>query len=306
MFALSKNPLARRVLRPAAVLVDRRVTRHTDRLRPEIEELRREVAALRAEHSSLGLLVDGTARSGPRTPTAAQLDTLVGQVAAVTGAPRAVARRNVVLAYRNVIALEMLGVGRLAGSTQNVCGKLATVPLLAPADHPDVLEIGTLYGLFAASLLRMLHRAGIEPRLTIVDPLAGSQLQPGTREAADPTGTPVRLDVLRANLAFGGTPGAEARIVRGFSGDDDVRTRVSDRAYGVIVVDGDHSADGVRADLEWAEKIAAPGGTIVIDDYGDARWHEVKQAADQHLSRPGSRFELLGTASTSAFLRVRD
>jgi hypothetical protein len=306
MFALSNSPLVRRLLRPAAHLVDRRVTRQTNRLRPEIEELRREVAALRDERSSLGLLVDGTARSGPRTPTPAQLDTLVRQVSRVTGASQDTARRNIVIAYRNVIALEMLGAGRLAGSTQNVCGKLATIPLLAPAGHPEVLEIGTLYGLFAASLMRMLHRAGIEPRVTIVDPLAGGQLQPGTKEAADPTGTPVRLDVVRANLAFGGAPGAGARIVRGFSGDDGVRTQVSDREYGVIVVDGDHSADGVLADLEWAEKIAAPGGTVVIDDYGDARWHEVRQAADQHLAQVGSRFELLGVASTSAFLRVGD
>ncbi|WP_030897565.1 class I SAM-dependent methyltransferase [Streptomyces sp. NRRL F-5126] len=306
MFALTRNPLARRVLRPAAALVDRRIERRTGPLRPEIDTLRREVAALREGQNAFGLLFDGTARSGPRTPTTAQLDTLVGQVSRVTGAPRDAARRNVVIAYRNVIALEMLAVGRLAGSTQNICGKLATVPLLAPRAYRDVLEIGTLYGLFSASLMRMLHRAGVEPRMTIVDPLAGSQLQPGTREAADPTGTPVREDVVRANLAFGGAPGAEARVVRGFSGDDDVRARVSDREYGVIVVDGDHSAEGVRADLEWAEKIAAPGGIVVVDDYGDDRWSGVKSAADAHLARPGSRFTLLGAASTSAFLRARD
>ncbi|WP_345644836.1 class I SAM-dependent methyltransferase [Streptomyces tremellae] len=304
MFALTKNPLTRRVLRPAAALVDRRVARHTKALRPEIDALRKEVAALRGEHSSLSLLVDGTARSGPRTPTPDQLDTLVRQVARVTGASPAQARRNVVIAFRNVIALEMLAVGRLAGSTQNICGKLAATPLLVPADRTDVLEIGTLYGLFSASLLRMLHRAGIEPSLTIVDPLAGGQLQPGTPEGPDPTGTPVRMDVVRANLAFGGAAGGGARIVRGFSGDEEVRARVSDRAYGVIVVDGDHSAEGVRADLEWAEEIAAPGGVVVVDDYGDARWEHVKRAADAHLARPGSRFDLLGTVSTSAFLRA--
>ncbi|MGQ4515209.1 class I SAM-dependent methyltransferase [Streptomyces sp. DW26H14] len=263
------------------------------------------MATLRGERNSLSLIVDGTARSGPRTPTPAQLDTLVAQVAKVTGVPEAAARRNVVIAYRNVIALEMLAVGRLAGSTQNICGKLAATPLLAPPDRGDILEIGTLYGLFSASLLRMLHRAGIEPRMTIVDPLAGSQLQPGTPEGADPTGTPVREDVVRANLAFGGTPGTEARIVRGFSGDEDVRARVSDREYGVIVVDGDHSAPGVRADLEWAEKIAAPGGVVVVDDYGDKRWQHVKTATDEHLAQRGTRFELLGAVSTSAFLRVR-
>jgi predicted O-methyltransferase YrrM len=306
VFALSKNPLTRRVLRPAAELVDRRVARRTMDIRPEIEALRKEVADLRNTQHALTLLVDGNARTGPRTPTPEQLDKLVGQVAQVTGATTKQARRNVVIAYRNLIALELLAVGRLAGSTQNICGKLATVPLLARPDTSDVLEIGTLYGLFAASLLRMMHRAGAQVAMTIVDPLAGSQLQPGQQGGADPTGTPVREDVVRANLAFGGTPGVEARIVQGFSGDEDVRAKVSDREYGVIVVDGDHSAEGVRADLEWAEKIAAPGGIVVVDDYGDRRWQHVKTAADTHLAEHGTRFELLGSVSTSAFLRARN
>ncbi|MEU0085026.1 class I SAM-dependent methyltransferase [Streptomyces sp. NPDC006274] len=161
---------------------------------------------------------------------------------------------------------------RPAGSTSNSYGKLATVPLLSPPNGA-ILEIGTLYGLFASALVRMVHRAGIEPDLTIIDPPAGSQLQPGTAQAADPTGTPVREDVVRANLALGGSSGTyTTRIQQGFSWDPEVREAVSDRKYGVIIVDGDHSEDGVRADLEWVD------GT--------------------------SRLRMLGRVSTSAFLRA--
>ena len=61
---------------------------------------------------------------------------------------------------------------------------------------------------------------GHEPHLTIVDPLAGAQLQPGAApQGADPTGTPVREDVVRANLALGGVGSViDARIQQGFSG----------------------------------------------------------------------------------------
>lgn len=304
MSSLLNNRLAKRILRPAATLIDRRIKHSASPLRTDLDALKRELAELRVQQYAFGLLFDRTGRSGHRVPTPAQIDTLVRQIAEVTGEDGAYARRNVTVAFRNVIALEALAVGRLAGSTSNVCGKLATVPLLAPPNE-DVLEIGTLYGLFSATMMRMLHRAGMEARLTIVDPLVGSQLQPGAKQSSEPTGTPVRMDVVRANLALGGRSGAEARIQQGFSGDPEVRAAVSDREYGVIVVDGDHSAEGVLADLEWVEEIVAPGGIVVLDDYGDGHWPGVQQATDKHLASGTSRLEMLGRVSTSAFLRAR-
>ncbi|MGR8010123.1 class I SAM-dependent methyltransferase [Streptomyces hypolithicus] len=299
MPSLLRNRLTRWALRPVAALVDQRISRHAQGLRNEIEELRR-------RQYGLSLLLDRTGRGQHRMPTPEQIDALVRQVGHVTGTDDH-ARRNVTVAYRNVVALEALGVGRMAGGTSNVCGKLATVPLLARPEGTDldVLEIGTLHGLFAAALMRMLHRRGVEAALTIVDPLAGSQLQPGTSDHEEPTGTPVREDVVRANLALGGRPGAEARIRQGFSGDPEVRAEVSDRTYGVIVVDGDHSFEGVLADLEWVESIAAPGGVVVLDDFGDKRWPGVKDALDKHLARGDSRLTMVGRVATSAFLRAR-
>ncbi|MFE2942549.1 class I SAM-dependent methyltransferase [Streptomyces sp. NPDC059255] len=304
MSSLLSNRLAKRILRPAATLIDQRTRRSQGPLRSDIDTLKRQIAELRGEQYAISLLFDKTGRSGPRLPTRGQIDGLVRQIAQVTGEDAGSARRNVTVAFRQLIALESLALGRLAGSTSNVCGKLATVPLLDPPNE-DVLEIGTLYGLFSASLVRMLHRAGTEARLTIVDPLVGSQLQPGTKEGADPTGTPVRMDVVRANLALGGKPGAEARVHQGFSGDPEVREAVSDRKYGVIIVDGDHSAEGVLADLEWVEDIVAPGGIVVLDDFGDARWQGVQEATEKHLAGGDSRLEMLGQVSTSAFLRAR-
>ncbi|MEV8309624.1 class I SAM-dependent methyltransferase [Streptomyces flavidovirens] len=303
MPSLLSNRLTKWALRPVAALVDQRISRHTAGLRREVTELRR-------KQHGVSMLLDRTGRGQHRMPTPDQIDTLVREVDAATDAGER-ARRNVTVAYRNVVALEALGVGRMAGGTSNVCGKLATIPLLARPEGKDrhvleVLEIGTLHGLFAAALMRMLHRTGIEATLTIVDPLAGSQLQPGTTDYEEPTGTPVREDVVRANLALGGgRPGTGARIRQGFSGDPQVRAEVSDRKYGVIVVDGDHSFEGVLADLEWVEQIAAPDAVVVLDDYGDARWPGVKEALDKHLAAGDSRLTMTGRVATSAFLRAR-
>ncbi|MFJ6697399.1 class I SAM-dependent methyltransferase [Streptomyces sp. NPDC091272] len=307
--SLLTHPLARRALRPFAALVDQRVRTQTSGTGGELAALRSELDALKKQSHAVEMLLDRTGRGAHRMPSAGQISTLVAQVAEVSGSAHA--RRAVTSAFRTVVALEALGVGRLAGGTSNVCGKLATLPLLAPPAHPDVLEIGTLHGLFATALTRMLHREGIEPRLTIVDPLVGSQLQPdAVRDSADPTGTPVREDVVRANLALAGTaPGGPSgtRIQQGFSQDPEVRAAVSDRKYGVIVIDGDHSKEGVLADLGWAEEIVADGGIVVLDDFGDRAWPGVQEAWEQHLAdhvdTAGPRLTFLGQVATSGFLR---
>ncbi|MDH2389801.1 class I SAM-dependent methyltransferase [Streptomyces sp. HNM0663] len=311
MPSLLRNRLSKRVLRPAVKLVEQRIDHRVNRrvehigkpLREELAALRGQLEEMRRRQYAVDLLLDGTGRGASRIPPAHEVDTLVRQTSEVTGSAEH-ARRSVVVAYRTVVALEALGVGRLAGSTSNICGKLATVPLLSPPNG-SILEIGTLYGLFATALVRMVHRAGIEPDLTIVDPLAGLQLQPGAKQGADPTGTPVREDVVRANLALGASRAAlQARIQQGFSSDPEVRAAVSDRAYGVVIVDGDHSMEGVTADLEWVEEIAAPGGIVVLDDYGDNKWPGVQEALDKHLAGGETRLRLLGRVSTSAFLRA--
>ncbi|MFD4348708.1 class I SAM-dependent methyltransferase [Streptomyces coelicoflavus] len=71
----------------------------------------------------------------------------------------------------------------------------------------------------------------------------------------------------------------------------------------MIVVDGDHSAKGVRQDLQWAEEIAAPGAVVVLDDFGDPSWPGIKEALDEHL-KDDTRFTYLGKAAHSAFLRA--
>ncbi|MFW6691613.1 class I SAM-dependent methyltransferase [Streptomyces sp. MAR4 CNX-425] len=291
------QPLGRRLGRAA-----RRPATADGELHARVNALEKELRDARVARYTLELLFDSghDGRKG-RMPTKGSVDTLVAQVEAATGERDA--RPHVVAAFRTLVEVELRGVGRIAGGTPNILGKLTVPPLLDPPND-DVLEIGTLYGLFSAALTRQFARAGRRSSLTIVDPLADVQLQPGTANTADPSGTPVSEAVVRTNLELAGVPADRVRLHRGFSGDPAIRRAVSDRPYGTVIVDGDHSAEGVRADLEWVEEVVAPGGVVVVDDYGDRTWPGVQEAADAHLAGD-TAFELVGVASTSAFLRRR-
>ncbi|NEY35146.1 class I SAM-dependent methyltransferase [Streptomyces sp. PRKS01-65] len=310
--SLLRSSVSRRLLRPVADLIDQRIERrvrsavartaaHRDRHERETERLVRDVELLRRRQLTFELLLGPRGRGISRMVAEAPLNRLHAEVAALAG-DREAAVRNVAAAFRLLVALESLGVGRVAGGTMNICGKLGAIPLLDPPND-EILEIGTLYGMFSAGLVRMMERDGRSPSLTIVDPFAGVQLQPGTTQRPDPTGAPVDEHAVRTNLALAGPAGAAARIQRGFSEDPATRAAVSDRSYGVIVVDGDHSEQGVARDLEWAEEIAAPGAVVVLDDYGDPNWPGIKDALDTHLAGP-TRFTYLGKAAHSAYLRA--
>ncbi|MBT3151668.1 class I SAM-dependent methyltransferase [Streptomyces sp. CHD11] len=307
--SLLTSSVSRRVLRPVADLIDRRIDRHIDRrLRStaaadaaDRERLRETAETVRRQELTLELLLGSSGRGLSRAVSPGPLNRLRSEVAELAG-DRGAAERNVATAYRLLVALESLGTGRIAGGTMNICGKLGTIPLLDPPND-EILEIGTLYGMFSAGLIRMMERDGRSPGVTIVDPFAGVQLQPGTPRRSDPSGTPVDERAVRTNLALAGPAGVAARIQRGFSEDPGTRAAVSDRRYGVIVVDGDHSAEGVAKDLQWAEEIAAPGGIVVLDDFGDPKWPGIEEALDKHLTG-ATRFTYLGKAALSAFLRA--
>ncbi|GGV80632.1 hypothetical protein GCM10010294_53170 [Streptomyces griseoloalbus] len=303
--SLLTSSASRRLLRPVADLIDQRIDR---RLRAVAaadaagrEALRETADVVKRQQLTLDLLLGSPGRGLSRIVSPGPLKRLQSEVAELAG-DRDAAVRNVATAYRLLIGLESLGVGRIAGGTMNICGKLGTVPLLDPPND-EILEIGTLYGMFSTGLIRMMQRDGRSPNVTIVDPFAGVQLQPGTPRRSDPTGTPVDEHAVRTNLALAGPAGVAARIQRGFSEDPETRAAVSDRRYGVIVVDGDHSAEGVAKDLQWAEEIAAPGGIVVLDDFGDPKWPGIKEALDKHLTGD-TRFTYLGKAALSAFLRA--
>jgi hypothetical protein len=283
-----RSPAALQLIEEAVTL---EVKQQLAALEPDDAELNR-IAALRT------FLGDGARYS--RLLDVQQVKALRTGVAGLTGtSPTGYALRQV---YAGLLDAETRGLGRIAGTTYNILGKLLTPSLLDPPDGP-VLEIGTLYGLFSPLLVRQLRRIGRDPHLTVLDPLAGVQIQPDLPVSSDPTGTPVSPATLRANLAMAGMrEGSDVRVLQGYSTDPVTRSEAADRRYAVIVVDGDHSEAGVESDLWWVQDLLLPGGIVVMDDFGDPMWPGVGTAVGRYLD-DGGRLSLLGTVASSAYLR---
>lgn len=269
-------------------------------LQARLDELERRFNRWAPLTYSAGLLLARGARLGERVVGPVGFDNLVSQVAEVSGTDPAAARRDLQMAYRSMILAEARSVGRIAGSTLNILGKLVTPRLLGPPNG-RILEIGTLFGVFGGALVHELARTGGDVELTVIDPLEGIQLQSGQGSNIDVSGTPVSEPVVYRNLEAAGLREPQFRIIRGFSTDPEVRKQASDRTYGVIIVDGDHSEAGVAADLEWVDEFVEPGTVVVLDDYGDSRWPGVQAATDKHVAG-SKRLRRVGVVSTSAYL----
>ena len=289
-----------------AQLEQRLAERIDSRVRGELArgllETDRRFAALAEAAAGRELSLDvlfGAGRPNDRTLSLERYRDLVAEIRVLTGA------EDVALplqrAYQTLLDHEARGLGRIAGTTYNILGKLVVPPLLQPASGP-VLEIGALFALFSSALVRQFHRAGDFRSLTVLDPFAGTQVQDGKPGGRDRTGTPVTEQTARRNLAVLGLRADEVRLVCGYSTDPEVRSEAADRTYGVVVIDGDHSPAGVYRDLWWVQELVAPGGIVVMDDWGDPSWPGVEAAGRRYLI-DGGRLQLLGRAATSAYLR---
>jgi len=127
-------------------------------------------------------------------------------------------------------------------STSVTGGEAAELSRLAAGKQ--VLEIGSAFGYSAV----VMALAGAD--VTAVDPHAWI---PGSYEA------------MLANLAAHGVTD-KVEVIRESSFQALPWLGSEGTRYGLVFVDGDHSAEAVRHDVGWALKLLEPGGTLAVHD----------------------------------------
>lgn len=173
--------------------------------------------------------------------------------------------------------------GRLATSIEDVLLR-SLAAMSVPRRKINVLEIGTLFGIGAGIMYDMMAPHYDEVHVTLIDPLDGYY---ETNRLDILTGQPITERTLRQNLAQVDLKGDRLTLIKHLSTDKEALQQAAERRYDVLVIDGDHSYEGVKADFDLYAPMVRRGGIIIFDDYGAKDWPDVARYVDSEVSQVG-------------------
>ncbi|MEQ8934205.1 MAG: FkbM family methyltransferase, partial [Amphiplicatus sp.] len=169
--------------------------------------------------------------------------------------------------------------GRLATTIEDILLR-SLAALGAKGRDIEVMEIGTLFGIGAGIMYDALAPHFDSVRMTLLDPLDGYY---ESKRLDILTGQPVTESILRSNLDRVSLNGDRLRLIKHLSTDSEALVLASERRYDVIVIDGDHTYDGVKADFDLYAPLVKPEGLIIFDDYGSEHWPDVQKYVDAEV-----------------------
>lgn len=143
-----------------------------------------------------------------------------------------------------------------------------TAELQRLAKDGDVLEVGSAYG-YSTCALALVAKSVV---------------------AVDPHFTHGSEGALHANLtAYGVREKVDIRV--GYS--QAILPQLAFYRYDLVWIDGDHTAEVVEHDVQWALKLLKPGGHIACHDYDEVTCPGVRHALDKVFGGPGTLTDTL-------------
>ncbi len=207
-------------------------------------------------------------------------------------------RRELVYIANRICSLESISLGRIATTIQNAVLRVL-VALSLKDRNLEILEIGALFGLGAITLYDSLVGKSAEVKLTLIDPLDGYY---DLKDVDHLTGESITRPTIERNLALCGVPESQYRILQGLSEQEGIIAEASNRTYSLLLIDGDHSREGVRRDFENYVGLVRLGGYILFDDYGAPEWDQITDYVDTEVLRD-ERVEFVASGFRTALFR---
>jgi len=200
---------------------------------------------------------------------------------------------------RKVQLIEAVCEGRLATTAEDAVARvLASRSRMS--DELNILEIGVLFGVSSIFMHTALMPFYDRVRLVLLDPFEGYY---GPDHLDPLTGQRITRPALERNLARAAIPSEDVTVLEGFSTDDAILEQAKGNGpFDVIVIDGDHSYEGVKADFERYAGLLETDGVLIVDDYGSDDWPDVTRFVDTVVAAD-KRFEHLGSLSRTAIFR---
>ena len=190
------------------------------------------------------------------------------------------------LAHRICLAEDTCS-GRLATTVQDALLRVLFA-LSVPGAALSLIEIGTLFGINLAILYEACRGRFSNVHLTAIDPLGGYY----NKGMADMiTQVPVNRTVFEHNMRRMDVPAEALTLIPEFSTDKAALEAASERKYHLLIIDGDHSYQGVKFDFDHYSPFVESGGYIIFDDYNSTDWPDVGAFVDQEIrSRSGLKY----------------
>jgi cephalosporin hydroxylase len=195
--------------------------------------------------------------------------------------------------------LERSCVGRLATTVQDAVAR-QLVAECVPGERICILEIGALYGIGLALLYNHVISRYKRVKIVSLDPLDGFY-----GEAVDAVlQTPINDLAFARNMRLANVRRKDYHLIKHLSTEKAAIDAARRLKTNLLVIDGDHSYEGVKFDFETYFPLLEPGGYVIFDDYNAKEWPGVTRFIDDDL-RYTPEVEYLGTVSRTVVVRKK-
>jgi FkbM family methyltransferase len=198
-----------------------------------------------------------------------------------------------------ICLIESMLDGRLATNVEDMILRILVAKSVGERDL-SILEIGSLFGVGILVLHDALRARSGGIRITGIDPLSGYYADGVTDSYTD---VPVSRKVFDLNVGRISGAANSISIIQKLSTSEGVADMIEDESLTLLIIDGDHSYQGVMNDYHLYWRKVMVGGCIVFDDYGSKEWPDVKKFVDDELGS-NKNLVFLGSEWRTAVFRV--
>ena len=141
------------------------------------------------------------------------------------------------------------------------------------------VEIGALFGAATIFSCHAVKLAKKEIVTVVIDPFEGYYQQ----DVDVVTHEKVDEPTFWSNIDSSGFDRDMVQVMKGLSANENIIKASQELAILSLMIDGDHSYDGVKDDwLNYSPQVVA-GGLVLIDDYNNSAWPEVTEFVNKEL-----------------------
>lgn len=202
------------------------------------------------------------------------------------------------LAHR-ICLIEDACSGRLAANVESM---LLRILIARSVEHNNlsVLEIGSLFGISLGILYESCQGYFQSIHLTALDPLDGYY---GQSQFDTITEVPVSRQIFEHNMQRLDIPSQDVTLIQNLSTEGEIVDQVNHNHYNLLVIDGDHSYEGVKFDFDHYVSCIESGGYIIFDDYESEYWPAIAAFVDKEVKHD-SRVTFIGSSWKTAVFKV--